>query len=50
MDTPEDDEEREWQELTLAEFFKGYAESDAIDDDLLSRLPEDPPKPSAESN
>lgn len=50
MNTPEDDEEREWQEFALAEFFKGHAESDAIHEDFYSRPPEDPSKPSAESN
>ena len=39
-----------WQELTLAEFFKGYAESDAIYDDYYSRPPEESEKPSPESD
>lgn len=45
MDTPEDDEDREWEELTMAEFLKGYAESDAIYDDYFSHPHEDPQKP-----
>lgn len=50
MDTLEEDEEREWQELTLAEFLKGYAESDAIYDNYSSRPGEDSQKPNAESD
>ncbi|HBI44543.1 MAG TPA: hypothetical protein DDY78_17080 [Planctomycetales bacterium] len=30
------DEEKGWNQLTAAEFFKGYAESDAIYDELPS--------------
>jgi hypothetical protein len=45
MNTPEDDEDREWEELATAEFLKGYAESDAIYDDYFSRPHEDPQMP-----
>jgi hypothetical protein len=32
----EPDEEKDWNQLTAMEFFKGYAESDAIYDELPS--------------
>lgn len=48
MDTPEDDEDRDWKELTTAEFLKGYAESDAIYDEYDLRPDEDTPKPHTE--
>ncbi len=33
---PETDEDRQWESLTAFEFGQGYAESDAIYDDLSS--------------
>lgn len=50
METPEDDEGGEWQELTLVEFLKGYAESDAIYDDYSSHRSKDLQEPRAGSD
>ncbi len=48
MDTPDDNEDREWEQLAAAEFLKGYAESDAIYDEYHSHSRVDSPGPSAE--
>lgn len=48
MDNPEDDEDRAWAELTTAQFFKGYAESDAIYDDYFSQPHEETQEPNTE--
>jgi hypothetical protein len=50
MDTPEDDEDRQWEELATAEFLKGYAESDAIYHYLCERPLEDSQRLSAEQS